>query len=175
MIPIRLGVNILFTVGGDGTQRGGNELFQEAKKRGHALSVVGIPKTVDNDVAFVTRTFGYLTAVQEAANVLHRAHTEARSVQNGIVNTSTDVRPRRMAAYIVTEAGVCRKCACSCTTSPGSSVASTNACPRRRILERVGSRLKSRHQVAMASPMPATRKRTGEMAWACIASITAAL
>ena len=81
---IRRRVNILFTIGGDGTQRGGNELFQEAKKRGHPLAVVGIPKTVDNDVAFVTRTFGYLTAVQEAAKVLHRAHTEARSVHNGI-------------------------------------------------------------------------------------------
>jgi 6-phosphofructokinase 1 len=81
---IRRGVNILFTIGGDGTQRGGNELFQEARKRGHALAVVGIPKTVDNDVAFVTRTFGYLTAVQEAANVLDRAHIEARSVENGI-------------------------------------------------------------------------------------------
>ena len=81
---IRRGVNILFTIGGDGTQRGGNEIFQEAKRRGHALAVVGIPKTVDNDVAFVARTFGYLTAVQEAAKVLHRAHTEARSVQNGI-------------------------------------------------------------------------------------------
>ena len=81
---IHRGVNILFTVGGDGTQRGGNDLFQEAKRRGHALAVVGIPKTVDNDVAFVTRTFGYLTAVQEAAQVLHRAHTEARSVENGI-------------------------------------------------------------------------------------------
>ena len=77
-------VNILFTIGGDGTQRGGNELFQEAKKRGHALAVVGIPKTVDNDVAFVARAFGYLTAVQEAAKVLDRAHTEARSVENGI-------------------------------------------------------------------------------------------
>lgn len=81
---VRLGVNILFTVGGDGTQRGGNELFQLARQRGHALAVVGIPKTVDNDVAFVARTFGYLTAVQEAASVLDRAHAEARSVQNGI-------------------------------------------------------------------------------------------
>jgi 6-phosphofructokinase 1 len=81
---IRRRVDILFTIGGDGTQRGGNELFQEAKRRGHALGVVGIPKTVDNDVAFVTRTFGYLTAVQEAAAVIHRAHTEARSVHNGI-------------------------------------------------------------------------------------------
>ncbi len=81
---IRLGVNILFTIGGDGTQRGGNDLFQEARRRGHALAVVGIPKTIDNDVPFVTRTFGYLTAVQEAAKVLDRAHTEARSVENGI-------------------------------------------------------------------------------------------
>ena len=81
---IRRGINILFTVGGDGTQRGGNELFQEARKRGHALSVVGIPKTIDNDVAFVSRTFGYFTAVEESAHVLHCAHTEARSVPNGI-------------------------------------------------------------------------------------------
>jgi 6-phosphofructokinase 1 len=81
---VRLGVDILFTVGGDGTQRGGNDLYQEARQRGHALAVVGIPKTVDNDVAFVSRTFGYLTAVQEASSVLGRAHAEARSVQNGI-------------------------------------------------------------------------------------------
>jgi len=81
---IRRHINILFTIGGDGTQRGGSELFQEARKRGHLLSVVGIPKTIDNDVAFVSRSFGYLTAVQEAAHVLHRAHTEARSVENGI-------------------------------------------------------------------------------------------
>jgi 6-phosphofructokinase 1 len=81
---INRGVDILFTVGGDGTQRGGNELYQEAKKRGHPLSVVGIPKTIDNDVAFVTRTFGYGTAVDEARKVLDRAHTEASSVENGI-------------------------------------------------------------------------------------------
>ena len=80
----RLGVNILFIVGGDGTQRGGNDLLQAARQQGHALAVVGIPKTVDNDVAFVSRTFGYLTAVEEAAAVLDRAHVEARSVQNGI-------------------------------------------------------------------------------------------
>jgi len=81
---IRMRVNILFTIGGDGTQRGGNDLFVEAKRRGYALAVVGVPKTIDNDVPFVTRTFGYLTAVQEAGKVLDRAHTEARSVQNGI-------------------------------------------------------------------------------------------
>ena len=81
---IRRKVNILFVVGGDGTQRGGAEIFQEAKLRGHALAVVGIPKTIDNDVAFVTRTFGYVTAVEEAAKTIACAHTEAHSVQNGI-------------------------------------------------------------------------------------------
>jgi 6-phosphofructokinase 1 len=81
---IRRDVNILFTIGGDGTQRGGNELFQQSKRRGHALSVVGIPKTVDNDVAFVARTFGHFTAVEEAVKVLDCAHTEARSVHNGL-------------------------------------------------------------------------------------------
>jgi 6-phosphofructokinase 1 len=77
-------VHILFTVGGDGTQRGGKELFEQARRRGHSLSVVGIPKTIDNDVAFVASSFGYLTAVEEAAKVLECAHTEARSVHNGL-------------------------------------------------------------------------------------------
>ena len=81
---IRRRVNILFTIGGDGTQRGAREFFEEAQRRGHPLSVVGIPKTIDNDIPFVARSFGFLTAVQEAAKVLQRAHTEARSVQNGI-------------------------------------------------------------------------------------------
>ena len=81
---IRLGVNILFTVGGDGTQRGANAFYQEAKKRDHPLAVVGIPKTVDNDVAFVARSFGYQTAVEEAKTIISRAHTEAGSVRNGV-------------------------------------------------------------------------------------------
>jgi 6-phosphofructokinase 1 len=81
---IKRGVNILFVVGGDGTQRGGHELFREAQKRGHALAVVGIPKTVDNDVPYVSRTFGYQTALEEAARVITCAHTEVHSVQNGI-------------------------------------------------------------------------------------------
>jgi 6-phosphofructokinase 1 len=81
---IARGVHILFTVGGDGTQRGANELYQEARRRGHALSVVGVPKTIDNDVGFVSRTFGFTTAIDEAARVLDCAHTEARSVPGGI-------------------------------------------------------------------------------------------
>ena len=77
-------IDILFTVGGDGTQRGGHALYQEAEKRGHPLAVVGIPKTIDNDVRYVSRTFGFGTAVDEAVRVIDSAHTEARSVDNGV-------------------------------------------------------------------------------------------
>jgi len=81
---VRRGINILFTIGGDGTQRGARDLFLEAKSRGHDLSVIGVPKTIDSDIPFVSRSFGFLSAVDESAKVLQRAHTEARSVQNGI-------------------------------------------------------------------------------------------
>lgn len=81
---IQRGINILFTVGGDGTQRGGNALYQEASRRGHPLSVVGVPKTIDNDVGFVARTFGFFSAVEEASRVLECAHTEATSTPGGI-------------------------------------------------------------------------------------------
>jgi 6-phosphofructokinase 1 len=81
---IHRNVSILFTVGGDGTQRGGHALLEEARRKGHALSVVGIPKTIDNDVKYVTRTFGFETAVDEAVHVINSAHTEARSVENGV-------------------------------------------------------------------------------------------
>lgn len=77
-------IDLLFAVGGDGTQRGAAALRREAARRGHPLAVVGIPKTIDNDVCFVSRTFGYLTAVEEARRVLAGAHAEAHSVDNGI-------------------------------------------------------------------------------------------
>jgi 6-phosphofructokinase 1 len=81
---IRLGVDILFTIGGDGTQRGGYALYEEAQRRGHPLAVVGVPKTIDNDIAYVARSFGYLTAVEQATRILSCAHTECHSVQNGV-------------------------------------------------------------------------------------------
>jgi len=81
---VRRKVDMLFTIGGDGTQRGGRELYEESRRRGHCLAVVGIPKTIDNDIPYVSRTFGYLTAVEEAAKVLDCAHTECHSVHNGI-------------------------------------------------------------------------------------------
>jgi 6-phosphofructokinase 1 len=77
-------IDMLFCIGGDGTQRGAYELHEEAERRRYPLAVVGIPKTIDNDVAFVDRTFGYLTAVEAAREIIDSAHMEARSVQNGV-------------------------------------------------------------------------------------------
>lgn len=81
---VQRGVNLLFTIGGDGTQRGARELFEVARGRGHPLAVAGVPKTIDNDVPFVERTFGFSTAVAVAREILDAAHTEAHSVPNGV-------------------------------------------------------------------------------------------
>jgi 6-phosphofructokinase 1 len=79
-----LGVSILFTIGGDGTQRGALAIHEEAIRQGHPLAVVGVPKTIDNDIQYVSRTFGFTTAVDDARDVIDRAHNEARAVINGV-------------------------------------------------------------------------------------------
>ena len=78
------GIDILFCVGGDGTQRGAHALSQELQSRGASVAVVGIPKTIDNDIAFVRLAFGYATALEKAAEVIQGAHVEARGAVNGI-------------------------------------------------------------------------------------------
>jgi len=80
----RLNLNILFTIGGDGTQKGALAIAREIKRRGLKISVVGIPKTIDNDFSFIERSFGFETAVSEATRVVAAAHTEAKSAVNGI-------------------------------------------------------------------------------------------
>jgi 6-phosphofructokinase 1 len=77
-------INILFAIGGDGTQRGALDIDEAARDEGYALSVIGVPKTIDNDIPYVFRTFGYLTAVEKSAEVIESAHNEARGVQRGI-------------------------------------------------------------------------------------------
>jgi 6-phosphofructokinase 1 len=77
-------VNLLFCVGGDGTQRGAHAIAMEALERGLSLAVVGIPKTIDNDIPFVWVSFGYNTALEKAREVLDCAHAEARGAPNGI-------------------------------------------------------------------------------------------
>jgi 6-phosphofructokinase 1 len=78
------GVNVLFTVGGDGTQRGAHAVAEEIARRKLKISVIGIPKTIDDDVQFVNRSFGYFTAIEKAKDVIDSAHVEAHCVHNGI-------------------------------------------------------------------------------------------
>jgi 6-phosphofructokinase 1 len=79
-----LGIGILFAIGGDGTLRGAQRIGEEAARRGLKLSVIGIPKTIDNDISFVQRTFGFETAVTEARHATYAANAEAESARNGI-------------------------------------------------------------------------------------------
>ena len=72
-------IQILLCVGGDGTLRGASALAGEAQRRGLAIAVVGIPKTIDNDVMYIARTFGLSTATEVARKVLDCAHNEAKS------------------------------------------------------------------------------------------------
>jgi 6-phosphofructokinase 1 len=78
------GVQALFVVGGDGSQRGARDLYEEVARRGGRISVVGIPKTIDNDLLYMDRSFGYLTASSEAFRTIEVAHAEARGARNGI-------------------------------------------------------------------------------------------
>jgi len=80
----RLGVDLLFTIGGDGTQRGASKISDEIDKRGLPIAVVGVPKTIDNDLSFVEKSFGFETAVAEALRAVEAAHTEAEDAVNGL-------------------------------------------------------------------------------------------
>jgi 6-phosphofructokinase 1 len=81
---VELGVGILFAIGGDGTLKGAAAIAAEASARRYPLSVIGIPKTIDNDISFVQMTFGFETAVTEARRAIYAAHTEALGARNGI-------------------------------------------------------------------------------------------
>jgi 6-phosphofructokinase 1 len=80
----RMGINILFVVGGDGTLRGGADISDEIKKRGLKISVIGIPKTIDNDLMFIDESFGFQTAYEAAVQSLICAHIEAKGAYNGV-------------------------------------------------------------------------------------------
>lgn len=80
----RTRVGILFTIGGDGTLRGARAIAEEIERRSLKISVIGIPKTIDNDISYVQRSFGFDTAVTESRTALYSAHTEAIGARNGI-------------------------------------------------------------------------------------------
>ncbi|MBT3191223.1 MAG: ATP-dependent 6-phosphofructokinase, partial [Verrucomicrobia bacterium] len=78
------GINVLFTIGGDGTQRGALDISREVERRGLDIAVIGIPKTIDNDVSFTERTFGFETAVAMSQDPIVGIHNEAKAVRNGV-------------------------------------------------------------------------------------------
>jgi 6-phosphofructokinase 1 len=99
----RKGISLLFAIGGDGTLRGALDIHREARKRGLPISVIGIPKTIDNDIAFVERTFGLETAFSIAAESIRSAHTEAIGAPNGIGIVKV---MGRMSGYIAANAAL---------------------------------------------------------------------
>jgi 6-phosphofructokinase 1 len=80
----RLNISILFLIGGDGTMRAAQKLHEEVKNRGLKIAIIGIPKTIDNDIPYITRSFGFDTAVEKATEAIRSAHTEALGACNGI-------------------------------------------------------------------------------------------
>ncbi len=81
---VRHRVGVLFAIGGDGTLRGASALSAEITRRQLQIAVVGIPKTIDNDLSWIERSFGFATAVEEASRAIAAAHAEARGAWNGI-------------------------------------------------------------------------------------------
>lgn len=80
----RLNLNMLFTIGGDGTTKGAILIAEEAEKRNLKVSVIGVPKTIDNDLSFIQRSFGFETAVSKAVDSVAGANVEAKDAFNGI-------------------------------------------------------------------------------------------
>ncbi|MEI6891973.1 MAG: ATP-dependent 6-phosphofructokinase [Pontiella sp.] len=81
---VHYGVDILFTIGGDGTLRGCRDIATKLKERNLPISVVGIPKTIDNDISRIQRSFGFETAVESTWDIITNAHNEARAYRNGV-------------------------------------------------------------------------------------------
>lgn len=81
---VHYGVNILFTIGGDGTQRGSRDLVKRLRERNIPIGIVGIPKTIDNDINVVQRSFGFETAVESTWDIVTNAHAEAKAFRNGV-------------------------------------------------------------------------------------------
>ncbi len=80
----RMNVDLLFCVGGDGTMRATECITEEITRRGLNIGVIGIPKTIDNDLNLIQKTFGFDTAISESVKAIQCAHVEAKGAPNGI-------------------------------------------------------------------------------------------
>ncbi|MGI5177098.1 ATP-dependent 6-phosphofructokinase [Dactylosporangium sp. CA-152071] len=80
----QLSVNVLFVIGGDGSMRGALKIAEVVAERGRRIAVVGVPKTIDNDIPYIERSFGFQTAFAKATEAIRAAHVEATAFPNGI-------------------------------------------------------------------------------------------
>jgi 6-phosphofructokinase 1 len=80
----RMNVGLLFAIGGDGTLRGAHAMAGEIARRGLKIGIIGVPKTIDNDISFVEQSFGFETAVTESRAAIYSANVEAEGARNGV-------------------------------------------------------------------------------------------
>jgi 6-phosphofructokinase 1 len=80
----RIGINLLFVIGGDGTIRAAMKIVCEITARGSQIAVIGVPKTIDNDIMFIDQSFGFQTAFSEATKSIRAAHVESTGAPNGV-------------------------------------------------------------------------------------------
>jgi 6-phosphofructokinase 1 len=77
-------IRLLFVIGGDGTLRGAADLCAVIRNRGLEIAVLGVPKTIDNDILGIERSFGFSTAVEATRAAIWAAHAEAKGAWNGV-------------------------------------------------------------------------------------------
>ena len=81
---VALGIDLLFVIGGDGSMRGAAKISDAVARRGATIGVIGIPKTIDNDIPFIGQSFGFVTSFTEAAKSINAAMVEAHSAVGGV-------------------------------------------------------------------------------------------
>ncbi|MDO9528675.1 MAG: ATP-dependent 6-phosphofructokinase [Syntrophales bacterium] len=81
---VRMNISLFFCIGGDGTMKAAELITEEITKRNLKISVISIPKTIDNDLPFISKSFGFDTAISEAAKAIKCAHVEAKGAPMGI-------------------------------------------------------------------------------------------
>ena len=101
------GTEILYIIGGDGSMRAAHSLWKKAQDMGEKLSVVAIPKTMDNDVLWVWQSFGFLSAVERSKEAIQQLHTEAKSNPRLCVIQLFGSDSGFVVTHAVTASGVC--------------------------------------------------------------------
>ena len=81
---VALGIDVLFVIGGDGSMRGAMAITSEVDRRGAAIGVVGVPKTIDNDLPYTDQSFGFQTAFARATDFIASVFIESQAAENGV-------------------------------------------------------------------------------------------